>query len=144
MAVYFLLLTLSITSSHLCICSPFPSPSPPTPAPPGPPVGPPTPAPPGPPVGPPTPAPPGPPVGPPTLSSSELTFGQEWGLWKLHNEKRYETDKEESFRRDVWMINKMYIEEHNAKNAEQYGYTLAMNHFGDLVSVYVYILATTE
>ncbi len=111
MAVYFLFLTLLISAVHFCTGSPFPSPSPPSPD------------------------SPASPDGLPTPPASQLTFGQEWGLWKLQNEKRYTTDEEESYRRDVWLINKMFIEEHNTNNAEEAGYTLAMNSFGDLVSL---------
>lgn len=64
-----------------------------------------------------------------------LTFAEEWSNWKLQNEKRYSNLEEESFRRYVWLSNKMYIVKHNLKSAEV-GYELAMNQFGDLVSHY--------
>ena len=121
MTSYFLLLTLTLASSYFCECSPFPSPPPPDPTPPGP-------------------RPPGADgkQALPTQPTSELTHSQEWSNWKVENERGYVNDKEELFRRDVWLANKMYIEQHNLKKAQQSGYHLAMNQFGDLVSFYAY------
>jgi cathepsin L len=33
----------------------------------------------------------------------------------------------------VWQANKKFIDEHN-QNADKFGYTLAMNEYGDMVS----------
>ena len=70
----------------------------------------------------------------PTEPTSDLNFRPEWTNWKLQNEKRYENAEEDSYRRDVWLSNKMYIEGHNMNWAEKSGFKLAMNEFGDLVS----------
>lgn len=59
-------------------------------------------------------------------------FKEEWRLWKTDHGKSYRTDMEELERHLVWVSNKKYIEAHNA-NVEVFGYTLAMNSFGDMV-----------
>ena len=41
--------------------------------------------------------------------------------------------QEELEKHIVWLSNKKYIDEHNA-NSEKFGYRLAMNQFGDMVS----------
>ena len=45
----------------------------------------------------------------------------------------YGTVQEELQRHAVWQANKKFIDEHN-QNADKFGYTLAMNDFGDMVS----------
>ena len=60
-------------------------------------------------------------------------YPEEWGLWKSQHAKEYVSDLEELERHSVWLSNKEYIDQHNA-NAELFGFTLAMNHLGDLVS----------
>lgn len=60
-------------------------------------------------------------------------FFEEWHLWKAEHEKSYKDEKEEVERHMVWMSNKKYIEQHN-KHADELGFTLKMNKFGDLVS----------
>ena len=47
--------------------------------------------------------------------------------------------QEELQRHYVWLDNKKYIEQHNMNEAEERGFTLAMNQFADLVSP-LYIL----
>ena len=46
----------------------------------------------------------------------------------------YESEVEELHRHTIWQANKKYVDEHNA-HKDMFGYTLAMNEFGDLVSV---------
>lgn len=60
-------------------------------------------------------------------------FAEEWSLWKNEHAKKYESELEELERHLVWLSNKEYIDQHNA-NADLFGFTLAMNHLGDLVS----------
>ena len=60
-------------------------------------------------------------------------YAEEWSLWKSKHSKAYDTDLEELERHLVWLSNKEYIDQHNA-NAVLFGFTLAMNHLGDLVS----------
>lgn len=62
--------------------------------------------------------------------NSELL--EEWELWKTQHGKSYAHKVEELERHMIWASNRKYIEEHNV-NADTFGYTLAMNHFGDLV-----------
>ena len=62
----------------------------------------------------------------------QYEFVEEWKLWKTHHGKSYGTDLEELERHLVWLSNKKYIESHN-NNAHMFGYTLAMNSFGDMV-----------
>lgn len=57
---------------------------------------------------------------------------QEWGKWKLTNDRNYTSELEELERHLIWLSNKVYIDHHNA-NAHIFGFTLAMNHLGDLV-----------
>ena len=58
---------------------------------------------------------------------------EEWQLWKTEHGKSYESQREELERHLVWLSNREYINAHN-KNAHIFGYTLAMNHLGDIVS----------
>lgn len=56
----------------------------------------------------------------------------EWEGWKHQHGKSYVHRMEELERQLIWASNRKYIEEHNA-NSDTFGYTLAMNQFGDLV-----------
>lgn len=58
---------------------------------------------------------------------------EEWQMWKTQHGKSYASEREELEKHLVWVSNKEYIERHNA-NSDVFGFTLAMNHFGDLVS----------
>ena len=66
------------------------------------------------------------------VASSSLDRKYEWKLWKTQHRKLYASLGEEMGRQRVWLANREYIEKHNA-NADYHGYTLALNHFGDLV-----------
>lgn len=59
-------------------------------------------------------------------------YEQEWSKWKFTNDRNYTSDLEELERHLIWLSNKVYIDQHNA-NAHIFGFTLAMNHLGDLV-----------
>lgn len=61
---------------------------------------------------------------------------QEWNLWKTQHGKNYESQYMELERHLVWLSNKEYIEQHN-QNADLFGFKLAMNHHGDLVSYHL-------
>ena len=69
-----------------------------------------------------------------TVSSVQPVFQyvEEWNLWKDDHDKAYGSQLEELERHLVWLSNKKYIEQHNA-NSHLFGFTLAMNHFGDMV-----------
>lgn len=69
-----------------------------------------------------------------TGSRVEYKLKEEWNLWKTQHGKSYESECIELERHLVWLSNKEYIDHHNA-NSELLGYTLAMNHHGDLVGV---------
>ena len=60
------------------------------------------------------------------------TTDVEWAQWKLQHNKFYRDNREELSRRVIWNNNYKYIVEHNAGN---HSYTLALNHFADLVSL---------
>ena len=62
-----------------------------------------------------------------------LQYPEEWQLWKSQHGKSYNSQREELERHLVWLSNREYINAHN-KNADIFGFTLAMNHFGDIVS----------
>ena len=57
---------------------------------------------------------------------------EEWQLWKTQHGKNYESEREELERHLVWLSNREYISAHN-KNSHIFGYTVAMNHLGDIV-----------
>ena len=61
-----------------------------------------------------------------------LEYREEWQLWKTKHGKSYESQREELERHLVWLSNREYINAHNA-NSDVFGFTLVMNHFGDLV-----------
>ena len=69
----------------------------------------------------------------------QYQFAEEWGLWKNEHSKAYDSDREELERHLVWLSNKEYIDQHNA-NADLFGFTLAMNHLGDMVSKIIKLL----
>ena len=62
---------------------------------------------------------------------SHSTSREEWLQWKLQHGKAYASDEEEDMRLRVWRHNYRLIVAHNARNLS---YTLALNHFADLVS----------
>ena len=64
--------------------------------------------------------------------SPQYKFVEEWKVWKGQHQKFYGNNLEELNRHIVWLSNKQFIEAHN-QNAHIFGYTLAMNHFADLV-----------
>jgi cathepsin L len=76
---------------------------------------------------------------------------EEWDLWKTEHGKSYESQREELDRHLVWLSNREYINAHNViwqanrkyveahnQNTHILGFTLKMNHFGDMVSVIKY------
>ena len=69
------------------------------------------------------------------LVSCEVQYQhpEEWQLWKTQHGKSYESEREELERHIVWLSNREYINAHN-KNSHIFGFTLAMNHLGDIVS----------
>nr|CBY80149.1 silicatein yellow variant [Tethya aurantium] len=67
-------------------------------------------------------------IGQPTI---HYEFKEEWQLWKNQHSKSYQTELEELEKHLVWLSNKKYIELHNA-NADTFGFSLAMNHLGDM------------
>lgn len=64
---------------------------------------------------------------------SEPVLRSEWRLWKHTHNKKYSTVRRELERFAVWKSNKVYIDYHN-QFQNVFGYKLAMNQFGDLVS----------
>lgn len=64
---------------------------------------------------------------------AQFQFVEEWNLWKGQHQKSYNSEMHELGRHLVWLSNKKYIELHNA-NSHMFGFTLAMNHFGDMVN----------
>ena len=65
--------------------------------------------------------------------SFKTKYSVEWQAWKAAYKKVYTSEMEELQRHITWLSNKKFIEVHNQFNAT-FGYTLAMNEFGDLVS----------
>jgi len=68
-----------------------------------------------------------------SLSYKDIVF-EEWEAFKSTHAKRYVDKNEENFRLKVFMENKHKIAKHNQKASNGLkGYSLAMNHFGDLL-----------
>ncbi|KAL5241795.1 hypothetical protein ACI65C_009205 [Semiaphis heraclei] len=71
-----------------------------------------------------------------TVSSINLNevIEEEWSLFKIQFKKIYEDIKEETFRKKVYLDNKLKIARHNKlyESGEE-TYALEMNHFGDLM-----------
>ena len=55
-----------------------------------------------------------------------------WNDWKMTHSKNYSNTHEELLRHLTWLSNMKYIAQHNA-NAHIFGFTLKMNHLGDVV-----------
>lgn len=68
-----------------------------------------------------------------SVAAPRFQLGEEWQLWKNQHGKSYLSDLEELERHVIWQSNKKYIDAHN-QNAHILGFTLKMNHFGDMVS----------
>ena len=67
----------------------------------------------------------------------QFQFIEEWQMWKAQHGKSYGSQREELERHLVWLSNREYINGHN-NNAHIFGFTLAMNHLGDIVSLSIY------
>lgn len=63
---------------------------------------------------------------------------EEWSNWKLKHVKTYATSLDELERHMIWLSNKKFIDHHNA-NSHIFGFTLAMNHLGDVVGISSYM-----
>ena len=74
------------------------------------------------------------------LVEFDSVLREEWSAWKVVHGKEYGSLKEETERSYVWLDNKRFIDEHNCE-ADIHGYTLRMNHFGDMVSLVLQFLA---
>ncbi len=61
-----------------------------------------------------------------------LEDADEWRLWKSEQARLYASSTEELERYVIWRSNKAYIESHN-EYSQEFGYTVRMNKFGDLV-----------
>ena len=57
---------------------------------------------------------------------------EEWNAWKGFHKKTYSSTREEVEKHVVWLSNKEYVDQHNA-NAHIFGFTLNLNHLGDMV-----------
>jgi len=70
-----------------------------------------------------------------SASNNEPKFEmvEEWTSWKDYHGKSYESEREELEKHIVWLSNKEYVDQHNA-NSHIFGFTLALNHMGDMVS----------
>lgn len=64
---------------------------------------------------------------------SEVQLLAEWSAWKGLHRKRYSSSVQDLERYVVWRSNRAYINYHNSF-ASSFGFYLAMNNFGDLVT----------
>lgn len=71
------------------------------------------------------------------FDATRYKHGLEWIAWKQTHNKTYQSYHEELGRFNIWLKNKQYIDRHNQQQAHTY--TLRMNHFGDMVSIYTCI-----
>lgn len=67
---------------------------------------------------------------------AKLKHVDEWFEWKQRHDKSYDSTLEELERHLIWLSNRKYIEQHNA-NAKVFGFTLSMNHLGDMVRIII-------
>ena len=63
----------------------------------------------------------------------QFSYAEEWQMWKTQHGKSYGSVREELERHLVWLANREYINAHN-QNSHIFGFTLAINHLGDIVS----------
>lgn len=66
--------------------------------------------------------------------AAKFELVEEWTAWKGYHGKSYVSEVEELEKHLVWLSNKEYVEQHN-ENAHVFGFTLALNHLGDMVSL---------
>ena len=66
---------------------------------------------------------------------SGFQYTGEWEAWKEENGKVYESDDIELRRHIIWESNMQFVKEHNA-HADEIGFTVEMNKFADLVSLF--------
>ena len=74
------------------------------------------------------------------ISSAPIAHRKHWHLWKKEHGKRYPCLEEEIKRQTIWLANKKYIDNHN-QEAYKHGFTLKMNHLGDLVRYSTYSIS---
>ena len=65
-------------------------------------------------------------------SREAVGFGLRWATWRQTHSKSYSSSTESLARYVVWRSNIAYIESHNSY-ADNFGFTLAMNGYGDMV-----------
>ena len=65
--------------------------------------------------------------------SAKYELPEEWTAWKSTHGKNYLSEVEELERHLVWLSNKEYVDLHN-QNSHIFGFTLDLNHLGDMVS----------
>ena len=64
---------------------------------------------------------------------SAFQYTEEWEAWKKEYGRSYESADIELRRQIIWESNMMFVNEHNA-HADEFGFTVEMNEFADLVS----------
>ena len=67
-----------------------------------------------------------------TVFNVSYKYEEAWRSWKATHSKKYLDATEDLLRHQTWLSNMKFIEGHNA-NAHIFGFTLAMNHLGDMV-----------
>ena len=64
---------------------------------------------------------------------SAFQYTEEWEAWKKEYGRSYESADIELRRQIIWESNMMFVNEHSA-HADEFGFTVEMNDFADLVS----------
>ena len=68
--------------------------------------------------------------------AQSLSLEHQWHSWKLLHRKAYADHSEEKLRRNIWEENVAKIYEHNDQVTADANFSLAINHFTDLVSIF--------
>ena len=66
---------------------------------------------------------------------SGFQYTEEWEAWKKEHSRVYESDDIELRRHIIWESNMQFVTEHNA-HTDEFGFTVEMNEFADLVSLF--------
>ena len=64
---------------------------------------------------------------------SAFQYTEEWEAWKKEYGRSYESADIELRRQIIWESNMIFVNEHNT-HADEFGFTVEMNEFADLVS----------
>ena len=70
------------------------------------------------------------------ISQPNYQVKEKWMQWKVQHGKSYSSEMEELERHFIWISNLEYVQRHN-EYVDVFGFTLAMNRYGDMVSTHI-------